>query len=100
MSAVSAQETGEYNVVTNNCEHFASWCRNDWAVSKQVRDHSVHYKEYGNNSSLQVAKVATQVMQVVVGVATIKVRPAIMLGMLCIEGAKRIGKGKKSDKTK
>ena len=49
---------------------------------------------------MQVAKVATQVMQVVVGVATIKVRPAIMLGMLCIEGAKRIGKGKKSDKTK
>lgn len=25
-----------YNVVTNNCEHFASWCRNSWAISTQV----------------------------------------------------------------
>eukprot|EP00088_Acartia_fossae_P057287 TRINITY_DN6683_c0_g1_i2.p1 TRINITY_DN6683_c0_g1~~TRINITY_DN6683_c0_g1_i2.p1 ORF type:complete len:236 (-),score=54.96 TRINITY_DN6683_c0_g1_i2:445-1152(-) len=25
-----------YNVATNNCEHFASWARNDWALSTQV----------------------------------------------------------------
>ena len=25
-----------YNVLTNNCEHFASWCRNGWSVSGQV----------------------------------------------------------------
>ena len=25
-----------YNVVTNNCEHFASWARNGWALSAQV----------------------------------------------------------------
>jgi len=27
-----------YNVVTNNCEHFASWARNCWAHSRQVAD--------------------------------------------------------------
>jgi len=27
-----------YNVVTNNCEHFASWARNGWAFSRQVVD--------------------------------------------------------------
>jgi len=26
-----------YNVVTNNCEHFASWARNGWALSYQVK---------------------------------------------------------------
>merc|ERR1719167_1395353 len=26
-----------YNVVTNNCEHFASWARNGWAFSNQVK---------------------------------------------------------------
>lgn len=26
-----------YNVLTNNCEHFATWARNGWAVSEQVR---------------------------------------------------------------
>ena len=36
------------------------------------------------NTSVQVAKVATQVLQIVVGVATIKARPVIMIGMLCI----------------
>ena len=25
-----------YNVVYNNCEHFASWCRNGMALSRQV----------------------------------------------------------------
>jgi hypothetical protein len=25
-----------YNVVTNNCEHFAHWCRNGWSISSQV----------------------------------------------------------------
>ena len=27
-----------YNVVTNNCEHIASWARNCWAHSRQVAD--------------------------------------------------------------
>jgi len=27
-----------YNVMTNNCEHFASWARNSWATSRQVSD--------------------------------------------------------------
>ena len=38
--------------------------------------------------------MATQVMQVVMGVATIKARPAIMLGMLCFEGVKKIRQNK------
>ena len=25
-----------YNVVTNNCEHFASWCRSGFSISSQV----------------------------------------------------------------
>lgn len=25
-----------YNVMTNNCEHFATWVRNGWAISQQV----------------------------------------------------------------
>ena len=27
-----------YNVMTNNCEHFASWARNGWVYSHQVVD--------------------------------------------------------------
>ena len=27
-----------YNVMTNNCEHFASWARNGWIYSHQVVD--------------------------------------------------------------
>jgi len=26
----------QYNVLTNNCEHFVSWCRNGWSLSCQV----------------------------------------------------------------
>ena len=25
-----------YNLLTNNCEHFATWTRNGWAISHQV----------------------------------------------------------------
>lgn len=25
-----------YNLLTNNCEHFATWARNGWAISQQV----------------------------------------------------------------
>ena len=25
-----------YNLLTNNCEHFATWIRNGWAISEQV----------------------------------------------------------------
>ncbi len=28
---------GEYNLVTNNCEHFARECKSGWAESKQVQ---------------------------------------------------------------
>ena len=28
-----------YNVVTNNCEHFAHWCRHGWSISCQVIHH-------------------------------------------------------------
>lgn len=38
--ARAMQRLGEssYNVVTNNCEHFARWCKTGQATSKQVRD--------------------------------------------------------------
>ena len=47
---------------------------------------------------MQVVRLAGQVLQLVVGVTTIKARPVIMLGMLCVEGAKRINKVRKSEK--
>ena len=28
-----------YNVISNNCEHFATWARNGWGVSNQVGLH-------------------------------------------------------------
>ena len=38
--AVAHGETVEsystYNILTNNCEHFASWARSGWSVSCQV----------------------------------------------------------------
>ena len=40
----------------------------------------------------------SQVVQVVVGVASIKTRPAIMIGMLCMEGAKRIKQNQNNEK--
>ena len=41
---------------------------------------------------LQVANLASRVAQIILGVATVKTRPAIMLGMLALEAAKRAGK--------
>jgi len=68
---------GSYNVVTNNCEHFASWARNDWALSGQV------------------VKAASKVLQLGVGLAHFKVRPVLLVGMLAAEGLKVVTKRSK-----
>jgi len=65
---------GGYNVVTNNCEHFASWARNDWALSGQV------------------VKAASKLVQLGVGIAKFKVRPIFLVGMVAAEGLKVITK--------
>jgi len=66
--------SGGYNVVTKNCEHFASWARNDWALSGQV------------------VKAASKVLQLGVGLAHFKVRPVLLVGMLAAEGLKVVKK--------
>merc|ERR1712013_206782 len=65
---------GGYNVFTNNCEHFASWARNDWALSGQV------------------VKAASKLVQLGVGIPKFKVRPIFLVGMVAAEGLKVITK--------
>ena len=86
--------TTHYNGLTNNCEHFACWCRNDWAVSKQVSTAPVlAFQEAGSaNKALQVVRVAGQVVQLMVGLTTIKTRPVILLGMMWINQARKKNK--------
>lgn len=58
-----------YNVLTNNCEHFASWCRNGWSVSGQV------------------ARRTGQVMKLgMVAGAAVLPRPVAIMGGLCLAG--------------
>lgn len=66
-----------YNVVTNNCEHFVSWARNDLA------------------SSSQVALAATLLLQLGVALLHVKARPLLLLGLLASQGAARAGRRKK-----
>jgi len=60
-----------YNVVTNNCEHFATWARNGWSISGQVA-----------RKSEQVLKL---VPYLVAGFAILP-RPVSILGGLCAAG--------------
>jgi len=58
-----------YNVVTNNCEHFASWCRSGWSISGQVARRS--------NQVLKLGMLAG---------AAILPRPLAVMGGLCLAG--------------
>lgn len=58
-----------YNVVTNNCEHFAHWCRHGWSISCQVA-----------RKTEQVVKLAT------LAGAVILPRPLAILGAACVAG--------------
>jgi len=60
-----------YNVVTNNCEHFATWARNGWSISGQV-----------SRKSEQLVKLGGYL---VAGVALLP-RPLSILGGLCVAG--------------
>jgi len=58
-----------YNVISNNCEHFASWCRCGW------------------NISCQVARRGEQVVKLVMlAGATLLPRPLTALGGLAVAG--------------
>jgi len=58
-----------YNVLTNNCEHFANWCRTGWSISSQV------------------ARRTGQVMKLgMVAGAAILPRPLAVMGGLCLAG--------------
>jgi len=64
-----AQAYTAYNVVTNNCEHFAHWCRHGWGIS------------------CQVARKTEQLMKLgLVAGAAILPRPIAMLGAVCVAG--------------
>ncbi|XP_023335370.1 uncharacterized protein LOC111706688 isoform X1 [Eurytemora carolleeae] len=58
-----------YNVVTNNCEHFASWSRNSWALSHQVY-----------SASEQILKLS------MLAVSVLLPRPLAVAGGICITG--------------
>jgi len=63
-----------YNVVSNNCEHFASWCRSGW------------------NISCQVAKRGEQVLKMaMMAGATLMPRPLAALGGLAVAGLHLVG---------
>jgi len=63
-----------YNVISNNCEHFASWCRCGWNISCQVA-----------RRSEQVLKLA-----MMAGAALLP-RPVSVLGGLCVAGLHMMG---------
>eukprot|EP00092_Neocalanus_flemingeri_P018449 GFUD01019968.1.p1 GENE.GFUD01019968.1~~GFUD01019968.1.p1 ORF type:complete len:278 (+),score=71.95 GFUD01019968.1:69-902(+) len=58
-----------YNVLTNNCEHFASWCRSGWSVSSQVARRTEQLVKLG----------------MVAGAAVLP-RPISIMGGLCLAG--------------
>eukprot|EP00092_Neocalanus_flemingeri_P093169 GFUD01118391.1.p1 GENE.GFUD01118391.1~~GFUD01118391.1.p1 ORF type:complete len:278 (-),score=72.29 GFUD01118391.1:285-1118(-) len=58
-----------YNVLTNNCEHFASWCRSGWSVSSQVARRMEQLVKLG----------------MVAGAAVLP-RPLSIMGGLCLAG--------------
>lgn len=63
-----------YNVVSNNCEHFASWCRCGW------------------NISCQVARRGEQVLKLaMMAGAAILPRPLAAIGGLCVAGLHMVG---------
>jgi len=64
-----AQAYSAYNVVTNNCEHFAHWCRHGWGISCQVA-----------RKTEQLVKLG------LVAGAAILPRPIAILGAACVAG--------------
>jgi len=58
-----------YNVVTNNCEHFASWARNGWALSHQVK-----------TATKQIATLS------VLAAGALLPRPLAVVSTLCVTG--------------
>jgi hypothetical protein len=42
----------QYNLVTNNCEHFANWCKTGRNVSQQLLDYGLDAAHMGGNSRL------------------------------------------------
>merc|ERR1711976_375104 len=68
-----------YNVVSNNCEHFASWCRCGWSISCQVA-----------RRGEQLVKLA-----MVAGAAVLP-RPISVLGGLCMAGLHMVGQMRRS----
>lgn len=63
-----------YNVLSNNCEHFASWARCGWSVS------------------CQVARRGGQVMKLaMLAGAAVLPRPISVLGGLCVAGLHMVG---------
>jgi len=68
-----------YNVVTNNCEHFAHWCRHGWSIS------------------CQVAKKTEQLMKLgLVAGAAILPRPIAILGAACVAGLQMLTEVRRS----
>jgi len=81
--AVAHGETVEsysaYNILSNNCEHFASWARCGWSISCQVA-----------HRTSQVMKLA-----MVAGAAFLP-RPVSVLGGLCLAGLHMVGDMRRS----
>eukprot|EP00092_Neocalanus_flemingeri_P030091 GFUD01032668.1.p1 GENE.GFUD01032668.1~~GFUD01032668.1.p1 ORF type:complete len:278 (-),score=77.25 GFUD01032668.1:266-1099(-) len=68
-----------YNVLTNNCEHFVSWCRSGWSVSSQVARRTEQLVKLG----------------MVAGAAVLP-RPLSIMGGLCLAGLQMVSEVRRS----
>lgn len=71
-----------YNVLTNNCEHFVSWCRNGWSISCQVA-----------RKTGQIVKLGMLVS------AAAMPRPLALLGTVCVAGMQMLSEVRRYDPT-
>lgn len=68
-----------YNVLTNNCEHFASWCRSGWSASSQVA-----------RRTEQIIKLG-----MLAGAAVLP-KPLSIMGGLCLAGLQMMNEVRRS----
>lgn len=60
-------ESESYNIITNNCEHFANWCKSGRAVSYQVENVVTHPLEHIAYELVQINQLPLQKIEDLLG---------------------------------